>query len=73
MFDIPKEILNDNERQRRVYSIEGICPTILARTDNAKIVVLEDFYKSRPMRIYEDYAPCLRSERIGLKVGIIEE
>ena len=24
------------------------------------------------MRIYEDYSPCLRSERIGLKVGIIE-
>jgi hypothetical protein len=39
LFDIPKTILNDNERQRRVYSIEGISPTILARTDNAKILV----------------------------------
>lgn len=36
--DIPKEVLNDNERQRRVYSKEGISPTILARTDNAKIL-----------------------------------
>jgi len=36
--DIPKEVLNDNERQRRVYSEEGISPTILARTDNAKIL-----------------------------------
>jgi DNA (cytosine-5)-methyltransferase 1 len=35
--DIPKEVLNDNERQRRVYSDTGISPTILARTDNAKI------------------------------------
>lgn len=24
------------------------------------------------MRIYEDYSPCLWSERAGLKVGIIE-
>lgn len=38
LFDIPKEILNDNERQRRVYSSDGITPTILARTDNAKII-----------------------------------
>lgn len=38
LFDIPKQILNDNERQRRVYSPEGISPTILARNDNAKIL-----------------------------------
>lgn len=38
-----------------------------------RFVIVEDFYKSRPVRIYEDYAPCLRSERTGLKVGIIEE
>ena len=41
----------------------------MARTDSAKIVVVEDFYKSRPVRIYEDYAPTLRSERSGLKVA----
>lgn len=28
LFDIPKEIINDNERQRRVYSSDGISPTI---------------------------------------------
>lgn len=38
LFDIPKEVLNDNERQRRVYSIDGISPTILARQDQIKIV-----------------------------------
>ena len=38
-----------------------------------RFVIVEYFYKSRPMRIYEDYAPCLRSERSGLKVGIIKE
>lgn len=36
-FDIPKEILNDNERQRRVYNTNGISPTVLARADSTKI------------------------------------
>ena len=40
--DIPKEVLNDNERQRRVYSKEGISPTVLARTDNAKILDINE-------------------------------
>ena len=39
VFDIPKEIINDNERQRRVYSCEGIAPSVLARADSAKIIV----------------------------------
>ncbi|MEE1079117.1 MAG: DNA cytosine methyltransferase [Agathobacter sp.] len=38
LFDIPKEIINDNERQRRVYSVNGISPTILGRSDTAKIM-----------------------------------
>ena len=38
LFDIPKEILNDNERQRRVYSPEGISPAVIARSDSAKIL-----------------------------------
>ncbi|MDK2080110.1 DNA cytosine methyltransferase [Aliarcobacter butzleri] len=37
LFDLPKEVHNDNERQRRVYSIESKSPTILARTDTTKI------------------------------------
>lgn len=32
------------------------------------IVIIDDLYKSRPIRIYTDYAPALRSERAGLKV-----
>lgn len=46
-FDIPKEILNDNERQRRVYNTRGISPTILARTDSSKI--LEPNYRIRKL------------------------
>ena len=33
-----------------------------------KKYIIEDFYKSRPIRIYEDYAPCIRADRCGLKV-----
>lgn len=38
-FDLPKEVHNDLERQRRVYSIKGISPTVLARSDSAKILI----------------------------------
>lgn len=39
LLDIPREIHNDLERQRRVYSIYGISPTVLARSDSTKILV----------------------------------
>lgn len=39
IFDLPKDIWNDLERQRRVYSIYGISPTILARADTTKILL----------------------------------
>lgn len=35
------------------------------------VIIVEDFYKNRPLRLYDKYAPSLRSERNGLKV--IEE
>lgn len=35
------------------------------------IVIIEDFYKNRPVRLYSELSPALRSERSGLKV--IEE
>lgn len=65
----------------RVIGINGVCFTLMAGTHgygmgnfyDDRFVIVEDFYKSRPIRIYEDYAPCLRSERSGLKVGIIKE
>lgn len=38
LFDLPKDVHNDLERQRRVYSINGIAPTILARSDSPKII-----------------------------------
>lgn len=56
------------------YGTDGIFPAVTAGTHGygmGNIVLVEDFYKSRPVRIYEDYAPTLRSERSGLKVGKI--
>jgi len=38
--DIPREIINDNERQRRLYGIDGISPTLLARSDTPKILLV---------------------------------
>lgn len=46
LFDLPKEIHNDLERQRRVYSVKGISPTVLARTDSTKIMVEKDGRKA---------------------------
>lgn len=41
LFDLPQNVWNDLERQRRVYSVYGISPTILARSDTTKILVEE--------------------------------
>jgi len=38
LFDIPKTIINDHERQRRIYSLKSKSPTILARADTTKIL-----------------------------------
>lgn len=42
LLDLPREVHNDQERQRRVYSIKGISPTILARSDSTKILIKEN-------------------------------
>lgn len=39
LFDLPRDVWNDLERQRRVYSIYGISPTILARSDTTKVYI----------------------------------
>lgn len=39
LFDLPKDVHNDLERQRRVYSVYGISPTVLARADTTKLYI----------------------------------
>lgn len=62
LFDIPKEILNDNERQRRVYSTEGISPAVIARSDSAKILVNGLIEVSDEVRVKE-------ATKLGYKVA----
>lgn len=49
VFEIPKDIHNDNERQRRVYSLKSKSPTILARADTTKIFVHNRVRKLTPL------------------------
>lgn len=42
IIDLPKEVHNDLDRQRRVYSIHGISPTLLARSDSTKILLKDN-------------------------------
>ena len=49
LFDIPKEIHNDNERQRRVYWVKSKSPTILARSDTTKIYDGKGIRKLTPL------------------------
>lgn len=48
-FIIPKEIHNDNERQRRVYSLKSKSPTVLARADTTKIFIKNKIRKLIPL------------------------
>lgn len=49
VFEIPKEIHNDNERQRRVYSLNSKSPTVLARADTTKIYINNKIRKLTPL------------------------
>ena len=64
-----KEDINDNERQRRVYSDEGVSPTILARTDNEKILTVErtplKFLDRNGKKTDGNYAFCVDTAQTG--------
>lgn len=49
VFEIPKEIHKDNERQRRIYSLKSKSPTILARADTTKILINNRVRKLTPL------------------------
>lgn len=51
IFDIPKELYKGNERKRRVYSIEGISPT-LATTNPPKILSNNRIRKLTPKECF---------------------
>ncbi len=49
IYDIPRNLLKDNERQRRVYSVYGKSPTLLARSDTPKIYFEKKLRKLTPL------------------------
>ena len=52
-----------------VWDDKGLCPTITTmQGGNREPMIVEDFYKNRELRVYDETAPTLRSEREGLKV-----
>ncbi len=46
---ISRDLIKDNERQRRLYSIYGKAPTILARSDTPKILIRNGIRKLTPI------------------------
>ena len=49
LFDVPKTIINDHERQRRIYALNSKSPTILARADTTKILDEKRIRKLTPL------------------------
>jgi len=49
IFDVPKSIINDHERQRRIYALNSKSPTILARADTTKIIDNKRIRKLSPL------------------------
>ena len=49
LFDVPRSIINDNDRQRRIYSLNSKSPTILARSDTTKILIDDKIRKLIPL------------------------
>ena len=70
-------IYPSNGQNGNIYDIDGISPGVgktgrgIGSNNAPKIIepmIVEDFYSNRPVRIYNETAPTLRSERIGLKI-----
>jgi len=49
IFLIPKNLLKDNERQRRVYDLNSKSTTLLARSDTPKILINNNIRKLTPL------------------------
>ena len=66
-----KDVL-ESEVDEKYYLPDEKVADLLASTKNQKgspePLIVEDFYKSRDPREYQDVSPTLRSERVGLKV-----
>ena len=60
----------DNPSQGRIYDDNGLSPTLTAMGGGERQpFIIDDMYKGRDQRQYDQYSPSLRSERQGLKVA----
>lgn len=60
-----------SSQQDRLYQTDGLMACLpAARTDSKVNIIIEDFYKGREVRTYENESPTLRADRQGLKLAI---
>lgn len=58
VINADKSIINDNERQRRIYDTKHISPTVLSRSDSAKIL-------EEPKGVLEEVRATLTPDRVN--------
>lgn len=64
----------DNPNQGRIYDDNGLSPALNAMGGGGRQpFIIDDMYKGRDQRPYDQYSPSLRSERQGLKVATGEQ
>lgn len=69
-----KWVNGTNCQAGRVYDKEGLAPTLKCPTGGGSTpCIIDDTYGYDTVRIYPEQCPTLRSERSGLKVGIIDD
>jgi DNA-cytosine methyltransferase len=70
-----KDQIRDNERQRRIYSIYGKSPTILARSDTTKVLTKDGVRKLTPLEcerlqcLPKNYTDCLSDTQRYKAIG----
>ena len=64
----------DNPNQGRIYDDNGLSPALNAMGGGGRQpFIIDDMYKGRDQRQYDQYSPSIRSERQGLKVATSEQ
>ena len=61
-----------NHDASRIVDTNGIAPTVKENQGTVTAVLVDDTYKNREPRLYDEYSPSIRAERQGFKV-IIDE
>lgn len=59
--------------QKRGVVQDGMIQTLKTSCNDVGVVIIDDTYKNREVRLYEDCSPTIRSEREGLKVVVYDD